>query len=206
MSDMNFGTNLIPTSDESYDLGSSTKKWDNLYVANLNGSDISDLCSKANSSDIAIIIDGNKTTHTGGAAIGDFVIVCNSTITGITDGLYTAAQEIPANTAITSAYLTAVDGGGLNALNGNITRKGTFSVCGICSTKNSWGTYFIIIPFANADKLNTVRVNSATYYSGNNSGTTFTPTFNSKSLGSIVLTTADSNIAGAFCDINITVA
>ena len=63
-----------------------------------------------------IEINGNSTTHTGGAAQGDFVIVRNSTITGITDGLYTAAQEIPANTVIDSTYLTAVDGGGLNAV------------------------------------------------------------------------------------------
>ena len=68
-----------------------------------------------------IEINGNSTTHTGGAAIGDFVIVRNSTISGVTDGLYTAAQEIPANTAIDSTYLTAVDGGGLNAVKDKIT-------------------------------------------------------------------------------------
>lgn len=77
--------------------------------------------AKANASDIAIIIEGNQTTHTGGAAIGEFVLVRNSTITGITDGQYTAAQAIPANTAIDSTYLAAVDGGGLNAVNKKIT-------------------------------------------------------------------------------------
>ena len=71
-------------------------------------------------SDIAIIIDGNKTTHTGGVAVGEYVIVRNSTISGIADGLYKAVQAIPANTAITSAYLAAVDGGGLNALNSHL--------------------------------------------------------------------------------------
>ena len=74
----------------------------------------------AGANDIAIIINGNKTTHTGGAAQGDFVIVRNSTINGITEGLYTAAQAIPANTAIDSTYLTAVDGGGLNAVSDHI--------------------------------------------------------------------------------------
>ena len=67
-------------------------------------------------SDIAIIIEGNQTTHTGGVAVGEYVIVCNSTISGITDGMYKATQAIPANTAIDSTYLTAVDGGGLNAV------------------------------------------------------------------------------------------
>lgn len=75
---------------------------------------------KVDQSDIAIIIDGNKTTHTGGAAAGEFVLVRNSTISGITDGLYTATQEISANTAIDSTYLTAVDGGGLNAISDHI--------------------------------------------------------------------------------------
>lgn len=74
----------------------------------------------ATQSDIAIIIEGNQTTHTGGVAIGDFVLVRNSTISGITNGLYKAVQAIPANIAIDSTYLAAVDGGGLNVLNSNI--------------------------------------------------------------------------------------
>ena len=72
-------------------------------------------------SDIAIIINGNQTTHTGGVAVGQYVIVRNSTISGITDGLYKATQAIPANTAITSAYLASVDGGGLNDVKDQIT-------------------------------------------------------------------------------------
>lgn len=71
------------------------------------------LDTKINStqSDIAIIIEGNQTTHTGGAAVGEYVIIRNSTISGITDGLYKAVQAIPANTVIDSTYLAAVDGG-----------------------------------------------------------------------------------------------
>ena len=75
----------------------------------------------ATQSDIAIIIEGNQTAHTGGVAVGEYVTVRNSTIFGITDGLYKATQAIPANTAIDSTYLTAVDGGGLNELNSKIT-------------------------------------------------------------------------------------
>lgn len=71
----------------------------------------------ATQSDIAIIIEGNQTTHTGGVAVGEFVSVRNSTISGIADGLYKATQAIPANTAIDSTYLTAVNGGGLNEVN-----------------------------------------------------------------------------------------
>ena len=67
---------------------------------------------------LGIVIDGNSTPV--GAAVGQYVIVKNSTISGITDGLYTAAQVIPANTAIDATYLTAVSGGGLNDLNQKI--------------------------------------------------------------------------------------
>jgi hypothetical protein len=61
------------------------------------------------------VIEGNSTPV--GASAGQYVIVKNSTISGVTDGLYTAAQEIPANTAIDATYLSnKIDMGGLNAL------------------------------------------------------------------------------------------
>lgn len=67
---------------------------------------------------LGIVIEGNSTPV--GASTGQYVIVKASTISGITDGLYTAAQAIPANTAIDSTYLTAVSDGGLNDLNRTI--------------------------------------------------------------------------------------
>lgn len=63
---------------------------------------------------LGIVIDGNSTPV--GASAEQYVIVKNSTISGITDGLYTAAQAIPANTAIDFTYLTAVSDGGLNSV------------------------------------------------------------------------------------------
>lgn len=72
---------------------------------------------------IAIMITGN--TSSAGAAAGQYVYVKNSTITGITDGLYKAALAIPANTVIDSSYLTAVTGGGLNSLKDTIAISGT---------------------------------------------------------------------------------
>lgn len=102
----------------------------------------------ATQSDIAIIIEGNQTTHTGGVAVGEYVIVRNSAISGITDGLYKAVQAIPANTAIDSTYLAAVDGGGLNELNASMikvaTVSGTTSAGGNIST-NGDVTDFIVI-------------------------------------------------------------
>lgn len=82
---------------------------------------------------IAIRVSGNKTTYANGAAIGQYVIVDGSTITGITDGLYKAAKAIPYNTVIDSTYLTAVSGGGLNDLKAAIYKLGVPSLTGTLS-------------------------------------------------------------------------
>ena len=71
--------------------------------------------------ELGIVCNGNKCTVS--ATIGQYIILKNSTISGCADGLYTATQAIPANTAITSAYLSAVSNGGLNALNDRLTMK-----------------------------------------------------------------------------------
>ena len=67
---------------------------------------------------MAILVNGN--TSAAGAAAGSYVYVKDSTITGITDGLYKAALAIPANIAIDATYLSAVTGGGLNSLNDSL--------------------------------------------------------------------------------------
>lgn len=64
---------------------------------------------------IGYVCNGN--TCAASVAAGQYVILKNSTITGCADGLYTAAQAIPANTAIDATYLTAVTGGAANSLN-----------------------------------------------------------------------------------------
>lgn len=74
--------------------------------------------------DIAIVVKGNKTLNAAGAAVGQYVVIRDSTIAGISDGLYTAAHSIPYNTVIDSTYLsTAITGGIANALNTNIASK-----------------------------------------------------------------------------------
>ena len=67
---------------------------------------------------IAVVVDGNKAATS--ATVGQYVLVKNSTITSVSDGLYTAAQAIPANTSIDATYLTAVSKGGLNDLVRNL--------------------------------------------------------------------------------------
>jgi hypothetical protein len=67
---------------------------------------------------LGIVVDGKQAAVA--VAVGQFVILKNSEIEDCDDGLYTAAKAITANTDIDSTYLTAVPGGGLNALYGNL--------------------------------------------------------------------------------------
>lgn len=69
---------------------------------------------------LGIVLNGNTTSVA--VAAGQYVIVENSTISGITDGLYTAAAAWDAGFTVTAAYLTAVPNGGLNALNSEIEK------------------------------------------------------------------------------------
>ena len=106
------------TTDSSAKKIEGTDNWRGIFDAQNGTAEAVDQLTE----DVAIVINGNKTTHTGGAASGQYVLVRNSTITDITDGLYTAAKAIPSNTAIDKTYLTAVSGGGLNALNSNMVK------------------------------------------------------------------------------------
>lgn len=74
-------------------------------------------------SEIGIIVDGNKSAQ--GAAIDQYIILKNSTISGCDDGVYTAAKAIPANTVIDSTYLTAKSNGVANALKSEIDALGS---------------------------------------------------------------------------------
>lgn len=78
--------------------------------------------NKAPIESLAIPIVGNVATSN--VAVGKFVYVKNSTIAGITDGLYIAVNAISANTPFTSADLTSTDTaeGGLNTLNDKIKK------------------------------------------------------------------------------------
>ena len=77
--------------------------------------------NKAPIESLAIPIVGNVAS--ANVASGKFVFVKNSTITGISDGLYIAVNAISANTPFTAADLDNTDTaeGGLNAVTSNIT-------------------------------------------------------------------------------------
>ena len=94
----------------------NTDNWREIFDAHNDSVDAEDKLAQ----DTAPIVNGNKSTT--GASAGEYVLVRNSSITGITDGAYKAAQAIPANTAIDSTYLTAITGGIANDLNSKITQ------------------------------------------------------------------------------------
>lgn len=73
---------------------------------------------------IAIVADGD--THVAITA-GQYVYVRNNTH-GLAEGLYTASSNVSANANITSSNMTAVSGGGLNALNSKLTSPTTITV------------------------------------------------------------------------------
>ena len=61
---------------------------------------------------LAVVVDGNKAAVS--AIVGQYVIIKNSTITGVADGLYKAAKAIPANTTLDGTYFSSTVNGGLN--------------------------------------------------------------------------------------------
>ena len=95
---------------------------------------------------IAIVVDGNKSAVS--VAIGQFVYLKNSTISGCGDGLYTAAKAIPANTAINGTYLSAEPSGGLNVLNDGL--KNTLLHTGILLGGSTAGAYTATLPYERA--------------------------------------------------------
>ena len=67
---------------------------------------------------LAIVIRGNKATKN--VSTGDLVLVENSTISGVSDGGYKALSSVSAGTAFTSANLSALSKGAVNALSDQI--------------------------------------------------------------------------------------
>lgn len=74
--------------------------------------------------EIGKVVNGN--TSALNISAGDFVIVKNSTITSVTDGLYTANNAVSAGTALVAADLTAQPTGAANVLNSNIATINTW--------------------------------------------------------------------------------
>lgn len=100
------------------------------------------------SPEIAIVITGARPSIA--VTAGQYVIVRNSTISGITDGLYTANSALSPSTDVTAANLTAVSDGGLNSLSMRIDDAFiniTASVTGTATAgENAWTYVPVTIP------------------------------------------------------------
>lgn len=75
--------------------------------------------ASAKADEIAIVITGARPSMV--VSTGQYVVVRGSTITGVTDGLYTAVNTLSPSTDVTAADLTAVSVGGLNELKSSFT-------------------------------------------------------------------------------------
>ena len=102
---------------------------------------------------MAILINGDKSTT--GAAAGQYVYLKDSTITGAADGLYKAAQAIPANTIIDVTYLTAVSAGGLNSLNDSIIGQSVVTLLNssVAVGDGTWQSVSTTVDLSNAKYL-----------------------------------------------------
>lgn len=100
--------------------------------------------TRAKAEEIAIVITGARPSMV--VTAGQYVIVRSSTISGITDGLYTANSALSPSTDVTAANLTAVSNGGFNKLSADIKSatnviKGT--VTPIASINTNAGSYYL---------------------------------------------------------------
>lgn len=73
-----------------------------------------DAIDAAQDAEIGIVITGKRPSIA--VTAGQYVIVRDSTISGILDGLYTANSALSPSTDVTATNLTAVSGGGLNSV------------------------------------------------------------------------------------------
>ena len=82
-----------------------------------------DIETRVKADEIAIVITGARPSIA--VTAGQYVIVRNSTISGITDGLYTANTALSPSTDVTAANLMAVSNGGLNSLGAYVNENFT---------------------------------------------------------------------------------
>lgn len=118
--------------------------------------------------ELDVIINGN--TASVNVTSGQFVTVINSTITGITDGIYKATANVSAGTAFTSSNLQSVTSGALNDLNSQISTlngkiasldAGTYTlVLKGGEFSGSSGIYRFFHPWANKKTSKSVTINS----------------------------------------------
>lgn len=94
-----------------------------------------DAADAQTAAEIGIVITGKRPSMAVTAR--QYVIVRGSTISGITDGLYTANAALSPSTDVTAANLTAVGGGGLNGLQSSVFQYAEYTLTKL-STATNW--------------------------------------------------------------------
>lgn len=103
-----------------------------------------DAIDAAQDAEIGIVITGKRPSMA--VTAGQYVIVRNSTISGISDGLYTANTTLSPSTDVTASNLTAVSGGGLNNLRNNLFITRNLTSDEITLAANETGGFEITVP------------------------------------------------------------
>lgn len=105
----------IPKTDLANDVQTSLNKADSALQAvppTYRTATSQDAIDATQDAAIGVVITGNRPSRAVSA--GKYVIVRNSTISGISDGLYTSNSALSPSTDVTAANLSAVLSGGLN--------------------------------------------------------------------------------------------
>lgn len=84
--------------------------------------------------EIGIVITGKRPTNA--VTAGQYVIVRNNTISGVSDGIYIANAALSPSVDVTAANLTAVSNGGLNSLQNNVFRYTEYTLTKLSTAKN----------------------------------------------------------------------
>lgn len=113
-------------------------------LANYRTAAAQDAIDETQDAAIGIVITGKRPSMA--VTAGQYVIVRNSTISGISDGLYTANAALSPSTDVTAANLTAVSGGGLNNLRNNLFITRNLTSDEITLATNEAGGFEISVP------------------------------------------------------------
>lgn len=101
--------------------------------------------ARAKANEIAVVITGARPSMA--VTAGQYVIVRNSTISGISDGLYTANTTLSPGTDVTAANLAAVSKGGLNDLQSQFApyEAGYTDFNSSAFQLQSWGRIYVYV-------------------------------------------------------------
>ena len=144
--------NIVMANKKITNLGTPTANGDAVnksYVdSNYRTATAQDAIDSTQDAAIGVVITGKRPSIA--VTAGQYVIVRNSTISGITDGLYTAKTALSPSTDVSAANLTAVSGGGLNSLSALLDtafKNITASVTGTTTAgENAWVYVPVTIP------------------------------------------------------------